>query len=138
MYKRQGEAAAIVWLQANAPPDAIIAEAIGASYRANTSRFSTMTGRPTLLGWPGHESQWRGDAYGVMAQGRAEGLEQLYRTGSPAEIAQLLDQWRIDYVIVGPAERAQYGIDSETERRFAPVLDLVFDAGDVRIYRRRG
>ncbi len=133
-----GEAAAVAWLQTNAHAGANIAEAIGASYRANTSRISTMTGRPTLLGWPGHESQWRGDAYGVMAQGRAEALEQLYRTGSPAEITQLLDRWHIDYVIVGPAERAQYGINSETESRFIPALELVFEAGDVRIYRRRG
>jgi len=58
-----GDYAAIQWLRDNAPKDAVILEAPGARYAAYqyTSRISAMTGLPTLLGWGGHESQWRGN-----------------------------------------------------------------------------
>ena len=54
MFQRQNpdEAAAIRWLQS--APDGVVAEAIGGSYSAY-ARVSTLTGLPTVLGWPGHE-----------------------------------------------------------------------------------
>ncbi|MCB0047574.1 MAG: hypothetical protein KDD92_19290 [Caldilineaceae bacterium] len=132
------QAAGMAWIAANAAPDAIVIQAPGDSYAADTSRVSAATGRPTLLGWAGHESQWRGEAYGQMAQGRGEALELIYRSGSTAEVRALLDQWAIDYVWVGPRERETYSLTPGLEERFAPVLELVFEAGDVQIYRRRG
>ncbi|MEZ4620130.1 MAG: hypothetical protein R2867_32135 [Caldilineaceae bacterium] len=45
-------------------------ESKGSSYYATYNRMSTVTGRQTLMGWDGHESQWRGKAFGEMAQGR--------------------------------------------------------------------
>ncbi len=135
---RPNEAAAAQWVQEHVPPGTRVLEGKGSSYQADTNRISTMTGRPTLLGWAGHESQWRGQAYGEMAQGRSEALEIIYRTGTPAEIAAALAAWEIDYVYVGPSERTQYGPQADGAERFETVLDLVFEAGDVRIFRRRG
>lgn len=130
-------AAAIAWVRANTASDAVIAEARGASYRANYSRISATTGRPTLLGWEGHESQWRGTAYLEMAGGRADALEWIYRSGSAEQVAQVLATWEIDYVFVGPTERAEYQITPMTEERLLRSMDLVFEQGDVRIYQRR-
>jgi uncharacterized membrane protein len=130
--------AAIAWVRANTAPDAVILEGKGASYRANYSRISAATGRPTLLGWDGHESQWRGAAYGSMAAGRAEALDLIYRSGEPEQIVQALATWGIDYVYVGPTERSQYGMTLLSDERLAQAMDLVFEQGDVRIYRRRG
>lgn len=132
------EYAAIQWVRTQTPPDALIVEGKGASYRADSSRISAATGRPTLLGWDGHESQWRGSAYGNMAAGRPDVLELIYRRGSPREIEEALAAWEIDYVYVGPAERMQYDITDGTEARLQRSMELVFDDGNVRIYRRRG
>ena len=132
------EYAAALWLRTHAAPDARVLEGKGSSYRAETNRMSTLTGRATLLGWDGHESQWRGRAYGRMAAGRPEALDLVYRSGGPLQIEEALARWDIDYVYVGPTERAQYGLTPATEARIAQVMDLVFDQGDVRIYRRRG
>ncbi len=132
-----GELAAARWLRDTSLPNAVVAEAKGLSYRSDTSRISTLSGRPTLLGWEGHERQWRGDAYNAMAGGRVEALERLYRTGGAAEIAQLLAEWGIDYVVVGPAERSAYGLTPAHEERLLQVMDLVYDQADVRIYQRR-
>jgi uncharacterized membrane protein len=91
-----------------------------------------------LLGWDGHESQWRGAAYASMAAGRAEVLDLIYRSGAPEQIAQALASWGIDYVYVGSSERNQYGMTPLSLESLAQVMDLVFEQDDVRIYRRRG
>jgi uncharacterized membrane protein len=96
-----------------------------------------MTGRPTLLGWDGHEAQWRGQQYGEMAEGRAQALEIIYRGGTPEQLAQLIQTWGIDYIYVGPTERAQYGVTPNVEALLRQVADPVFESGDVRIYRAR-
>jgi YYY domain-containing protein len=132
------EFGAVAWIRDNTSPQARVAEAKGASYRADTSRISAMTGRPTLLGWDGHESQWRGSAYAEMARMRPETLEQLYRSGSMARIEEILTEWDIDYVYVGPSERSEYGLPPQMEERFVAVMDLAFEQDNVRIYRRRG
>jgi YYY domain-containing protein len=131
------ELAAVRWIRDNTRPSDLVLEGKGASYRAETSRISTMTGRPTLLGWDGHESQWRGKAYGEMAADRPQAIEAIYQSGTSATIAQLIDQWGIDYVYVGPIERAEYGVTPQVEQRLRQVMDLVFESGEVRIYRAR-
>ncbi len=131
------ELSAVRWVHANTLPSDLVLEGKGSSYRADTNRISTMTGRPTLLGWDGHESQWRGKAYGEMAAGRPQALTLIYRDASEQELRELLDTWGIDYVYVGPLERSQYGVTPLSEFRFDRTMDLVFESGDVRIYRTR-
>jgi uncharacterized membrane protein len=50
----------------------------------------------------------------------------------------LLHEAGIDYVFVGPVEQDQYAISPTVEARLGQVMDLVFEQGNVRIYRRRG
>jgi uncharacterized membrane protein len=133
----QNELVALRWIRANTQPDDLVVEGKGASYRADLSRISTMTGRPTLLGWDGHEAQWRGKRYAEMAEGRAEALETIYRGGTAEQLRQHIDTWGIDYIYVGPAERMQYGITPAVEGLLRQVTDQVFESGDVRIYRAR-
>ena len=131
------EKLAVQWLRDHTLPDDLVLEGKGASYIADTSRSSTMTGRPTLLGWDGHEAQWRGKAFADMALGRPEALTLIYQNGTAEQMQQLVDLWGIDYVYVGPSERSQYGMTPASERRLAEVMDPVFDSGSVRIYRTR-
>ena len=131
------EAAAVAWVQENTMPGDIVAEATGDSYRAEHNRISTMTGRPTVLGWGGHESQWRGKSYGDLAAGRTEALEIIYRSGGADDIRAALARWKIDYVYIGPVERERFGVNEFSESRFAGVMDLAFAAGPVKIYRVR-
>lgn len=130
------ELAAVLWVRANTAPAAVVVEGKGNSYW-NHNRISTMTGRPTLLGWASHEEQWRGKAYADMAQGREAALETIYRGTTVEAIAQVLEQWQIDYVYVGPTERQQYTITVASEQVLAAAMDIAFDQGNVRIYQRR-
>jgi uncharacterized membrane protein len=129
--------AAVEWVQQNTMPDEIVLEAKGGSYDAQHNRMSAMTGRATLLGWDGHERQWRGEAYGKMAQGRPEAIEKIYRTASPEEISAILEEWGIDYVFVGPSEIELYGITPFRLEEIGAGMDTVFSQGQVRIFRRR-
>ena len=132
------ELAAAAWVRANTQPNDLVVEGKGASYRSDLSRISTLTGRQTLLGWDSHETQWRGEAYAEMALGRAEALDAIYRGSAAGQLAQLIDQWEIDYIVVGPSERGQYGTTPAVEAQLRQEMDLVFESGDVRIYRARG
>jgi YYY domain-containing protein len=132
------EWAVIEWARSQTAPQARVLQAPGSSYDASQSRLSVATGRPTLIGWEGHERQWRGRQFDAMAAGRAEALEAVYGAADPEGIRRALLGWRIDYVFVGDAERLRYGIDEEREARIAQAMDLAFSSGAVRLYRRRG
>jgi uncharacterized membrane protein len=124
-------------VRTNTLPTDVVVEGKGRSYGAETNRISTMTGRPTLLGWDGHEAQWRGRAYGAMAAGRPEALQAIYGGATPEQRARVLKELGADYVYVGPQERAQYNLSPATERALFAQLELVYENGDVRIYRVR-
>jgi YYY domain-containing protein len=100
-----GDPAAIAWLRAHAPKDAVVLEAVGEDYSAfGHGRISTFTGRPTVLGWPGHEVQWGHDP------GRREvDVRLLYRTTSLDDARDIVDRYGVRYVVVGPIERTTYG-----------------------------
>ncbi len=119
--------AAIHWLE-SAPPGTV-AEAVGGSYSA-FARVATYSGHPDVLGWPGHESQWRG---GAAEQGSREAdIRRLYETPNWAEAETILRQYDVRYVFVGALERQAYRVN---ERKFRQNMELVFEQGETRIYR---
>lgn len=128
------DTAAVAWLQANVPGVATVLEAHGGSY-TYAGRISAQTGLPTLLGWEGHELQWRGNT--VEQDQRKPIIERIYGSTTGAELQGLLNRWQIDYVVVGALERQTYGITPQSEARLAQVMDLVYEGDDVRIYRNR-
>ena len=130
-------AAAIRWIRHNTRPGARVVQAPGESYHVDHALISTATGRPTLLGWEGHERQWRGGAFDDMAAGRVDALERIYRPRSATDLSAVLSHWSIEVVCIGPVERARYALSADDEAVIARVMDLVFDRGTVRLYRRR-
>jgi YYY domain-containing protein len=100
-----GDVEAIAWLRAEAAGDAVILEAVGPDYSGfGHARISTFTGRPAVLGWAGHEVQWKHDP-----GSREADVKTLYTTTDAAEARRLIDRYDISYVVVGPIERADHG-----------------------------
>ncbi len=119
------EAAAIEWLR-NAP-NGVIAEAAGDGY-SSYARISTYTGLQTVLGWPGHEAQWRGS---FAPQGsRRDDVMRLYATARWEEAQQIIDQYDIRYIYIGGLER----VAPLNEEKFMSHLKPVFQQGNVVIY----
>ena len=105
-----------------------IAEAVGGSY-SGFARISMATGLPTVLGWPGHELQWRG---GVTEIGSREADIDLLFSGDDWMVTQrILDQYQIRYVYIGNFERSSYSLK---EQKFQEHLVRVFSNTSIVIY----
>ena len=95
-----------------------------------------MTGIPTLLGWGGHELQWRGN---YDEPGRREpDIERAYQSMDTDEVKTILEQYDVTYVYVGQLERDKYRLSDSMIQKFGAFMDLVYDGQGVRIYQRRG
>jgi uncharacterized membrane protein len=129
------EMAAVRWLQSAAP--GVVVEAVGGSY-SGYARISMLSGQPSLLGWPGHEVQWRGGATEMGT--RQADIERIYCSRDWVEARSLLQRYQVRYVYVGALERATYtpGTGSCTaglnETKFLRATDPVFKQGEVAIY----
>jgi YYY domain-containing protein len=124
-----GDPAAIAWLRANTPGDAVVLEAFGEDYSAfGHGRISTFTGRPTVLGWAGHEVQWQHDP-----AGREEDVRRLYTTTDLTAARGLLDRYGVQYVVVGPIERTTYG--SGGEPKWDRLGERVYDRAGTTVWR---
>ena len=134
---RPAELEAIRWIRRATPRDAVVVQRSGASYRAEHNLPSVLTGRATLLGWGGHEFQWRGTAFARLAAGREEALARIYAPASSEDLAGALAAWDVAYVYLGPEERARYGVTGEQESVLAEAMDVVFENEAVRIFRSR-
>jgi uncharacterized membrane protein len=84
-----------------------------------------LTGRQMLMGYPGH--LW---SHGIPFAERERDVRAMYRGGKNAE--RLLQQYGIDYVIVGPVEYSEFNAD---EGFFAAQYDAVIDEAGYRVYR---
>jgi uncharacterized membrane protein len=121
---------AVQWLRGNEPGTPVIVEAVGGQY-SDFGRVSAGAGLPTLLGWPGHEYQWRGDTP-EPAQ-REPAVQTIYTGSDWGETAVLLDQYNVSYIYVGRLERDTYG--PNVADKFDGRLEIAYQNESVTIYR---
>jgi len=89
----------------NAEPG-VIAEAVGGSYSTEHARMATYTGYPNILGWDGHEAQWRG-SWDLLLP-RKEDVATLYCTTQWETARSLLEKYQVRYLVVGNVEYSTY------------------------------
>lgn len=112
--------------------DTVAVEAVRDAYRSNYGRVAALTGVPILLGWEGHENQWRGATYGEIAGTRRPDIDRLYTDVRWDTAIEIINRYDIDYIMYGATERAQYG--DAGEEKFATNLQLVCDYGSSHVY----
>ncbi|MGH9938346.1 MAG: hypothetical protein ACREAM_19045, partial [Blastocatellia bacterium] len=83
-----------------------------------------LSGRQSVMGYPGH--LW---THGISFESRQNDLTTIYQGG--AQMIEPLSRLVVDYVIVGPAERAQFSV---AESYFASLYPIVIDHGEYRVY----
>jgi uncharacterized membrane protein len=92
-----------------------------------------------VLGWPGHESQWRGGSTEMGS--RENDIRTLYCTRSWDEAKAILDRYLIRYVFVGDLERTSYNLDTcgtgLFQAKFDSNMKTAFQQGNVTIYEVR-
>ena len=126
--EQPGEYEAIKWLRDEAPPGRIV-EAVGDDY-SRFGNISASTGLPTLLGWKGHELQWRG-SYQPFA-GREEDVAAIYSGEDPVRARRLLNDYGVRYVYLGRRERETYGASDLPE--YGDFLKTIFQHDGVVVY----
>ena len=126
------EYAAVQWLNKNVPGTPVILEATGGSF-TEYGRVSSRTGLPTLLGWGGHELQWRGN-YDEPGK-REPDINTIYSSTDTQQVLTLLEKYGITYIYVGSLERGKYS--PAALAKFDRFMDVVFQQGNVVIYERR-
>jgi uncharacterized membrane protein len=109
-------------------PYGTVAEAIGGSY-SSYGRVSKLSGYPTVLGWPGHELQWRGG--GTEMGSRENDIKTLYETNDWETARLILTQYNIRYVLIGNMERSLYKVN---ESKFSSHMREEFSNQDAIIY----
>jgi YYY domain-containing protein len=132
-----GGPASITWLRDHVTAGSVVLEGVGSSYDIEGNGFggvSASTGFPTVMGWPGHEYQWRGGQLGMDQQisQRENDVRTIYSSTNDAEVRSLLDLYHVRYIYIGNAERTAYG--SDAGMMVASLGKQVFADGDIVIY----
>jgi uncharacterized membrane protein len=132
-----GDYAAIRWLNANVQGDPVIVEAFGNDY-TYSGRISAFTGLPTLMGWAGHEVQWRLNWLNTPANAtdfnqRGGDVDAIYTNPVSAQVLSILARYKAQYIYVGALESKLY--PQVNLHRFSAFMQVVYNANGVTIYK---
>ncbi len=135
--------AAIRWLNSHVQGGPVIVEAFnpqGGDY-SDYGRISAFTGLPTLMGWAGHEYQWRvnwlNDAYNANDfYHRGADISAIYTNTNPDTVLSLMNRYNAHYLYVGSLEKTTY--PQANLNRFSGFMQRVYSANGVTIYRVPG
>ncbi len=125
---RPDDAAAIDWLRTTHPRAGVV-EAVRGPY-SEGARFATFAAAPTLVGWGGHEVQWRGPLPEI---GRREDLaRRVYVSPIVDDWSRELGRLGIRFIVLGDLERETYRISGQSP--FEDTLAVAARFGRTRIY----
>lgn len=127
------EAAAVVWLQAQAEPTDVLLTAPGSSYDLATVRLSALTGVPQVLGWPGHERQW-GRPSALLTR-RERDIATAYTAADVRDRDAIMRRYGVTLVALGPRERALYGAGATLAMGWPSRCAPAFASGQLTLLR---
>lgn len=96
-------------------------EAVGDSY-THKNLLSAYTGIPTIQGWRVHEWLWRG-SYEPVAKRETE-VREIYEGRNVDKTVELLKNYKVDWIVVGPDEDETYLINHEKIKSMGQVTNI--------------
>ena len=126
---------AIRWLQNNVKGSPVIIEGNMVEYHWGT-RNTIYTGLPNVIGWNWHQRQQRATAPGDLIPGRISDVNEFYLTADPDRAKEIIDQYGIEYIVVGQLEQALYpgmGL-KKFDAQDGILWEEVFQRDDTTIY----
>lgn len=136
-YNTSGDYAALRWINVHIQGDPVIVESAGGEY-SSWGRVSIFTGLPTLMGWVGHEYQWRvnwltrTDHPDALTQ-RTHDLDTIYTNADSSVVLATMARYHAQYLYVGALEYMKYYPRADLQR-FRLFMHVVYDRNDVTIY----
>ena len=132
--------AAIRWINAHVQGDPVIVEAANATSEDYSlyALVSSFTGLPTIMGWPGHEIQWRANwlknpVNSSSFNQRLNDINAIYTNPDPQVVLNLMHKYNAIYLYVGTLEHLQYG--QANVARFASFMQTVYASKGIAIYK---
>jgi YYY domain-containing protein len=109
-----------------------LAEATGDSY-SFVGRIAAISGIPCVLGWEGHEVQWRGKDFSrSVLVDRRQALDYIYNSEDDDETVSLCRALGVRWVVVSNLEREKYpALDAA---KFERIGRLARQFGDAALY----
>jgi YYY domain-containing protein len=140
-YEQQfpAEFKAMRWLRdytANRPDNrGVVLEANGMNY-SWANRVSTYTGLPTIVGWPFHELQWRGNLNDKIIWESWVDMDRIYQTDDVDYAIALLKQHKVRYVFVGQIENGTRAFvpDGSEAKQYTPEMLAKFGTFMTAVY----
>jgi YYY domain-containing protein len=127
-----GDYNAIRWLNSHVQGDPVIVEAVGQDYSLY-GRISAFTGLPTIMGWQGHEYQWRANQLDdTIFDQRLTDVNTIYANPDSHQVLAMMTHYHAEYLYVGALEYLQY--PNANLSRFASFMKIVYKANGVTIY----
>jgi len=129
-----GDYAAIQWMQNHVKGNPVQLEAVGPDYlvQGPYGRVSAFTGLPTVMGWAGHEVQWRPGNPEIGA--RQHDVCTLYTTSNIATAKSLLHRYDVKYVFAGTQERQPCESKPPSLAKFVRFMKIAFRSGSTTVY----
>jgi len=124
---------AILW-SGNITGQPVILQAPGELYQWNTA-ITAFTGLPTVIGWAGHELNWRFPKRSEIDMRWSE-VGKIYTSNDISEVGKLLRKYNVSYVYFGEAEAKRFGSQGLFEEH-PEAFEMVFEYGDVRIFKTK-
>ncbi len=121
---------AILWFK-NITGQPVVLQASGEPYQWNTY-ITAFTGLPAVIGWGGHEINWRSNYTQVNT--RFSDVNFIYTSSNPGEVAALLRKYNISYIYFGEVEAKRYGSPRLFDLHHE-IFEKVFEYGDSVVYR---
>lgn len=120
----------IQWINSNVTGQPVIVEAVGEAY-TYYSRYTTNTGIISIMGWPTHEWQWRGDSVEVFNRSAVVG--NIYEGIDIITLKSLIKSYNVEYVVIGGKEREKY--KNLNESIFDENFQIVAQFGETKLYK---
>ena len=92
--------------------------------------MSASTGIPTIIGWVGHQSQWRGTRAEFNV--RQEDVKKIYLNINNQETRNLLKKYKVKWIIAGNREKKLFG--SELSEKLSLSFNKVYSSKGIDIF----
>jgi uncharacterized membrane protein len=93
-------------------------------YNSQFGRIAYYTGLSAVMGWEGHENQWRGPVPEITS--RVADVTTIYSTTNLTTAKSLLHKYGVRYVVVGDTERLVYGDQPNALAKFGRFMRVAF------------
>tara|TARA_B100000401_G_scaffold430809_1_gene366047 strand:+ start:247 stop:1104 length:858 start_codon:yes stop_codon:yes gene_type:complete len=120
----------IRYLKHNSNHNDVLIETKGQSY-TNDSQISSESRIPTILGWVGHQLQWRSNHDEIFD--REMDIDTFYMSNDSKEIINIINKYSITMIIIGPNEIQKYNINSLD--KLLHISEIIYKNNDYTLLR---